>query len=29
MEEAQAFAGVNAEGIPDTLSRAENLRQTR
>ena len=24
MEEAQAFAGVSAEGIPDTLSRAEN-----
>lgn len=23
MEEAQAFAGVNAEGIPDTLPRAE------
>lgn len=23
MEEAQAFAGVSAEGIPDTLSRAE------
>ena len=24
MEEAQAFAGVSAEGIPDTLSRAES-----
>ena len=23
MEEAQAFAGVSAEGIPDTLPRAE------